>query len=235
LADDNHPAELWHLPPLSGTAKQIAWAQTIREQAVVKLGDRLQDPAVLAALVGRTEAGWWIDHRGNPAREVPRLAGPTERDRAEGRERTQRLLAWVLDGPPRPSLRVEDPRWRRGHGVCRPDPISLNGLAGRVFTAWGALVSDYLGVLDRAALRAWATEHPDTAGAALLNVVLDDVDARTDLRTPRDSLIAEWTVAEKLRDLDQLLNPRPPVEVPPRPTRCRHGRLFTEPCAKCGD
>ncbi len=74
---ENHPANLRHLPQLSGTVKQIAWAQTIRDQAVVKLDDRLQDPAVLAALVGRPEAGWWIDHRGNPAREVRRLAGPT--------------------------------------------------------------------------------------------------------------------------------------------------------------
>ncbi|WP_157528658.1 hypothetical protein [Nocardia sp. NRRL S-836] len=147
------------LPPLSGTAKQVAWAQTIRDEAVAKLGDRLQDPAVRAVLAEHVEAGWWIDHRGNPAREVRRLAGPTERDRAEGRERTQRLLAWVLDGPPGPSQIVHDPRWNNRQGMRPPDPIYLNGQAGRAFSAWGALVGDYLGVLDRAALRAWATEH----------------------------------------------------------------------------
>lgn len=76
MTDDNRPADQQHLPPLSGSAKQVAWAQTIRDQAVVKLGDRLQDPAVLAALAGRTEAGWWIDHRGNPAREVRRVSKP---------------------------------------------------------------------------------------------------------------------------------------------------------------
>ncbi len=51
-------------------------------------------------------------------------------------------------------------------GVRRPDPIHLNGQAGRAFSAWGALIGDYLGVLDHAALRAWTTEHTDAAQIA---------------------------------------------------------------------
>ncbi|MEU0877491.1 hypothetical protein ABZ345_02745 [Lentzea sp. NPDC005914] len=78
-------------------------------------------------------------------------------------------------------------------------------------------------------------EHADTTAAALLTVVLDDVSTRPDHPTPWDSLLAEWTVAEKLRDLHAELHPRPPVELPPQPTRCRHERLFTESCATCGD
>lgn len=60
-------------PALTGSAKQIAWAQSIRSRAVDGLGDEVRmayawtgDMVALAAtllLQDRASASWWIDHR----------------------------------------------------------------------------------------------------------------------------------------------------------------------------
>lgn len=63
------------LPALTGTEKQIAWAETVRQQLLGALDEfvytrsRLdaKDPKVMEALEqirSKTEARWWIDHRG---------------------------------------------------------------------------------------------------------------------------------------------------------------------------
>lgn len=56
------------LPQLTGTEKQVAWAEDIRAEAVAKAIKRLKDdvdkPAIVADLcAGKTEAKWWIDSR----------------------------------------------------------------------------------------------------------------------------------------------------------------------------
>lgn len=61
-----------NLPKLIGSPKQIAWAETIREDAVSRMGTRDttgggwkwipdQERRALAARI--TTARWWIDHR----------------------------------------------------------------------------------------------------------------------------------------------------------------------------
>ena len=56
------------LPPLTGTEKQVAWAEDIRAQAIARVVRNLKDgvdkPAIVADLcAGKTEAKWWIDTR----------------------------------------------------------------------------------------------------------------------------------------------------------------------------
>jgi len=63
------------LPALTGSEKQIAWAETIRQKLMTDLDEfifrsikkeRRNDPQILAALdqiKRKTEARWWIDHR----------------------------------------------------------------------------------------------------------------------------------------------------------------------------
>lgn len=62
------------LPELTGSAKQIAWAEQIRAKVVAKIGedeflpDRIDEyrATILAAAATKTSAAWWIDRRTNP-------------------------------------------------------------------------------------------------------------------------------------------------------------------------
>lgn len=66
-------AEAAGWPALTGSLKQIAWAQSLRSQAVHELGRQVRmayawtnDMVTLAASLlvhGHTAASWWIDHR----------------------------------------------------------------------------------------------------------------------------------------------------------------------------
>lgn len=59
------------LPELTGTAKQVAWAATIRKETIKAVENMLagmKDPdgtgaRILTALKEKTSAGWWIDNR----------------------------------------------------------------------------------------------------------------------------------------------------------------------------
>ena len=86
-------AEAEDLPELTGSAKQIAWAMTIRHTALAdaeaylsylresgKLKGRVgkdkelfeaQKERVLEPLKARTEAAWWIDRRDEPGVTLP--------------------------------------------------------------------------------------------------------------------------------------------------------------------
>ena len=58
------------LPPLTGSEKQVAWAEDIRAEAVANAVKKLKDDVDKAAIIadlcsGKTEAKWWIDTRYN--------------------------------------------------------------------------------------------------------------------------------------------------------------------------
>lgn len=74
------------LPALTGTEKQIAWAETIRQKMLADIDEFIfksvkeemrNDPKLLEAvehIKGKTEARWWIDNRGmNMSYELRRL------------------------------------------------------------------------------------------------------------------------------------------------------------------
>ena len=50
-----------NLPVLSGTERQVAWAETIRRERLAAAMRKDADAA--RSYVGQTEAKWWIDHR----------------------------------------------------------------------------------------------------------------------------------------------------------------------------
>ena len=62
-------------PTLTGTEKQVAWAQTIRAEVLSHLpalrqrleafteAQRTETETCITALIARTDAGWWIEHR----------------------------------------------------------------------------------------------------------------------------------------------------------------------------
>lgn len=56
------------LPPLTGSEKQVAWAEDIRANAIATAVKSLKDDVDKAAIIadlcaGKTEAKWWIDAR----------------------------------------------------------------------------------------------------------------------------------------------------------------------------
>ncbi|MFI2318416.1 hypothetical protein [Streptomyces sp. CB00072] len=68
-------------PPLTGSPKQVSWAEQIRAEAISTMGERLagrtdQDKAQAAhgywtaVAVRQTEAAWWIDNRDRAIRAV---------------------------------------------------------------------------------------------------------------------------------------------------------------------
>ncbi|MEU1813245.1 hypothetical protein [Micromonospora aurantiaca (nom. illeg.)] len=61
-------AEAAGWPALSGSDKQVAWAQDIRMTAVAAIVDQAGDDEAarpfIASALARTEARWWIDRRG---------------------------------------------------------------------------------------------------------------------------------------------------------------------------
>jgi len=67
------------LPELTGTAKQIAWAETIRQKMLgqltkllPKIRDEYKEIAVLAVerITAQTSSSWWIDRRMNDAKDL---------------------------------------------------------------------------------------------------------------------------------------------------------------------
>jgi len=50
---------------LSGSEKQISWADTIRKEAVAKVIDHNPPEEFYQKLNAKTEASWWIDNRYN--------------------------------------------------------------------------------------------------------------------------------------------------------------------------
>ncbi len=69
-------AKEMNLPQLTGSEKQIAWAETIRQKMMADIDEFIyksvksemrNDPKLLEAveyIKGKTQARWWIDHRG---------------------------------------------------------------------------------------------------------------------------------------------------------------------------
>lgn len=58
-----------NLPELTGSEKQVAWADKIRRERLAAASRN--DPEVAKRFVGQTDAKWWIDNRGaNLARIV---------------------------------------------------------------------------------------------------------------------------------------------------------------------
>lgn len=53
--------ETTQLPPLNGTAKQVAWAETIRAGYLAQC-----PPGLAAALTAKTAAKFWIENRNHP-------------------------------------------------------------------------------------------------------------------------------------------------------------------------
>ncbi|KQM30935.1 hypothetical protein ASE59_07580 [Sphingomonas sp. Leaf10] len=52
------------LPPLTGSARQVAWADTIRAERLARL--LRSHPTCIDDLATRVDAKWWIDHRQAP-------------------------------------------------------------------------------------------------------------------------------------------------------------------------
>ena len=71
-------AEAAGLPALNGSDKQVAWAETIRQECfraaqnilaklpttVAQNPEQAKTLEICKGIVGQTNAGWWIDHRG---------------------------------------------------------------------------------------------------------------------------------------------------------------------------
>lgn len=81
-------AEAEGLPELTGSDKQVAWALTIRAELLARIDraigiNRANEPAdakvtldeMRAAIVGRADAGWWIDRRKADAVTIMREVG----------------------------------------------------------------------------------------------------------------------------------------------------------------
>lgn len=68
------------LPELTGTAKQVAWATTIRKETIKAVENMLAGmkdtdgtgARILTALKEKTSAGWWIDNRNTRTQMIMR-------------------------------------------------------------------------------------------------------------------------------------------------------------------
>lgn len=95
---------------MTGTEKQIRWAEEIREKKMAVLEVFIRKAAeaegagpdeaqamleqVREVLLGQTEAGWWIDNR---AMSIHSLIYMADRDAAQGRGREKALGQRPLD------------------------------------------------------------------------------------------------------------------------------------------
>ncbi|WP_174297354.1 hypothetical protein [Sphingomonas bacterium] len=59
------------LPPLSGSPRQVAWAETIRLQQLAALHRAMPDLATQAARL--EDARWWIEHRSDTVTQIAAL------------------------------------------------------------------------------------------------------------------------------------------------------------------
>lgn len=95
------------MPPLTGTDRQIAWAESIRNELAPRMDELIQEHLsrgraagysaddvartqdhlawVYRAVMNTTSAGWWIDHRSDPPRSI--MAEAAKRDATSGPER----------------------------------------------------------------------------------------------------------------------------------------------------
>ena len=110
-----------NLPALTGTEKQIAWAETICHQILADMDEFIytqvraeyrNDPKILEAvghIKGKTEARWWIDHRGmSMAYELRNLLEEAAKEVKE--EKIQPPVEVVADAKAEASVRPENPK-----------------------------------------------------------------------------------------------------------------------------
>lgn len=62
------------LPQLSGSPRQVAWAETIRLQLLAALHRAMPD--VVARVAGVDDARWWIEHRSDTTAQIAQFAAP---------------------------------------------------------------------------------------------------------------------------------------------------------------
>lgn len=90
LAEQGRAAAAAHgLPELTGSSKQIAWAEQIRGALVAahtagkSLGIATEYLAPASQHLGQSRAGWWIDNRAGVSQITRRLADYVDRTRWE--------------------------------------------------------------------------------------------------------------------------------------------------------
>ncbi|MFD3970374.1 hypothetical protein [Streptomyces cyaneofuscatus] len=82
-------------PPLSGSVKQVAWAERVRAEAITSMQGRITArvgeecgraaaEAWTAVALRQTEAAWWIDNRDVAVRAVNGTLAPAEMDELKG-------------------------------------------------------------------------------------------------------------------------------------------------------
>ncbi|MDW4912628.1 hypothetical protein [Streptomyces californicus] len=82
-------------PSLSGSVKQVAWAETIRAAAITAMGERITArvgeergraavESWTAVALRQTEAAWWIDNRDVAVRAVNSTLTTAELDELKG-------------------------------------------------------------------------------------------------------------------------------------------------------
>lgn len=124
LAKRNHEAteaaKEMNLPQLTGTEKQIPWAESIRQQLLADLDkfvyenvkeEHRNDPMVRAAMEhirNKTEARWWIDNRGAGAYEFRQLLD--EAIKATKTEQAQAPAEMVSQAKAEATVRPESPK-----------------------------------------------------------------------------------------------------------------------------
>lgn len=85
-------------PPLVGTPKQVAWAESIRAQAAMRMLADGGTEADLSGIAHQTRAKWWIEHRDDlhcARRERHKPDGSVEIRGGPGAlELAARLAAW---------------------------------------------------------------------------------------------------------------------------------------------
>lgn len=108
------------LPSLTGTEKQVAWAESIRQQLLADIDEFIyrqvkaehrNDPKLLEAVEkirSKTEARWWIDHRGmNMAWELRHLLEEAAKEVKE--EKLQPPPEVVAEARVEATIRPEEP------------------------------------------------------------------------------------------------------------------------------
>lgn len=107
------------LPSLVGTEKQVAWAETLRQKMLADIDElnarevpkfQRNDPKLLTAIHAirsKTEAKWWIDHRGLCGFELIRLL--EKEYKAAKAEQAQPPAEVIADAKAEATVRPENP------------------------------------------------------------------------------------------------------------------------------
>lgn len=154
------------LPKLTGSPKQVAWAEDLRRDGITKIGRHYHDPAlrdlVIAALQRHTDAKWWIDTRYLWSRgplDLLRLRRKalTPQERAE-HER-------LLNMPGSAGLSIHEPRPASPPGTPYPERSSaMVNRQGRATPVTVTAVDGDRRVVQVAAGQGWRFEwYPLTA------------------------------------------------------------------------